>query len=343
MNIYQFKQINGFAHLVQKQSNTRHLSWIQQVGGRLQTEIIGQLGASVPALLSQAVTQFQAAAAHEDECYLIISKSELTPQIAALDAERDTKYVGLKSMADALHRICSAEQKQAAGQLIDLCAHYKVNISERYDDETTKMSQLLQELQTPAWTARIETLGLTATVAELVSLNQQIKHLIDLRNNELALVTPQAMLQARAASDEAYVLVVTIINALAIADWADGSSHYDQAVARINQDQDYYLKNVFAKGKGGASSGNQNNQNNQNTQSNPENSGDSGTSGGSGSGTEGSGSGSGGSGSGSEGSGSGYEGSGSGSEGSGSGSGDSGGSGGDSGGGGYDYSGDGME
>ncbi len=298
MNIYQFKQINGFAHLVQKQSNTRHLSWIKQVGGRLQTEIIGQLGASVPALLSQAITQFQAAAAHEDECYLIISKSELTPQIAALDEERDSKYVGLKSMADALHRIGSAEQQQAAGQLIDLCAHYKVDISERYDDETTKMSQLLQELQTPAWTARIETLGLTATVGELVSLNQQIKHLIDLRNNDLAQVTPQAMLQARAASDEAYVLVVTIINALAVADWADGSSHYDQAIARINQDQDYYLKNVFTQGKGGASSGNQSNQNTQNTQnnqsnqnnpsdpSNPENPG------GSGSGSEGSGGGS---------------------------------------------------
>lgn len=305
MNIYQFKQINGFAHLAQKQSNTRHLSWIKQVGGRLQTEIVGQLGASVPALLSQAVTQFQTAAAHEDECYLIISKSELTPQIAALDAERDTKYVGLKSMADALHRIGSAEQKQAAGQLIDLCAHYKVDISERYDDETTKMSQLLQELQTPAWTARIETLGLTATVGELVSLNQQIKHLIDLRNNDLAQVTPQAMLQARAASDEAYVLVVTIINALAVTDWADGSSHYDQAIARINQDQDYYIKNVFTQGKGGASSGNQNNQNTQNTQntqnnqnnqnnpsnpSNPENPG---------SGSEGSGSGSGDSGGGS--------------------------------------------
>ena len=94
MNIYQFKQINGFAHLVQKQSNTRHLSWIKQFGERLQTEIIGQLGASVPALLSQAIAQYQAAADHEDECYLIISKSELTPQIAALDDERDTKYVG---------------------------------------------------------------------------------------------------------------------------------------------------------------------------------------------------------------------------------------------------------
>ena len=254
MNVKVFKQIGQFIGKFVNQSNTRHLSWIQQFGSRLQTEITEVLGAQVPSLLAQAITQYQAAAAHEDDCYLIISKSDLTPQIADIDAQRDTKYIGLKTMADALSRIGTAEQQQAAAQLLDLCAHYKVDVSERYDDETTKMSQLLQELQAEAWTARVETLGLTATVAELVSLNQQMKHLIELRNNDLAQVTPQAMLQARAASDEAYQLVVAIINALAITDWADGSSHYDQAIARINQDQDYYVKNVFNV-KGGSASG----------------------------------------------------------------------------------------
>ena len=311
MNVKDFKQISQFIGKFVNQSNTRHLSWIQQFGNRLQAEITEQLGAQVPALLASAITQYQAAAAHEDDCYLIISKSDLTPQIAEIDAQRDTKYIGMKSMADALSRIGTAEQQQAATQLTDLCAHYKVDISERYDDETTKMSQLLQELQTETWAARIESLGLTATVTELVSLNQQIKHLIELRNNDLAQVTPQAMLQARAASDEAYALAVTIINALAVTDWADGSSHYDQAIARINQDQDYYVKNVFAQGKGGSSSG----------------SGDSGSGSGSGdSGSGDSGSGSGDSGSGSGDSGSGDSGSGSGD----SGSGDSGSGGGNS-------------
>ena len=338
MNVKDFKQISQFIGKFVNQSNTRHLSWIQQFGNRLQTEITEQLGAQVPALLASAITQYQAAAAHEDDCYLIISKSDLTPQIAEIDAERDTKYVGMKSMADALSRIGTAEQQQAATQLLDLCAHYKVDISERYDDETTKMSQLLQELQTETWTARIESLGLTDTVTDLVSLNQQMKHLIELRNNDLAQVTPQAMLQARAASDEAYALVVTIINALAVADWADGSSHYDQAIARINQDQDYYVKNVFAQGKGGSSSGS-------GDSSSGSGSGDSG-SGDSGSGDSGSGdsgSGSGDSGSGDSGSGSGDSGSGDSGD-SGSGSGDSGsgdsGSGGDNGG---DDGGDGFD
>ena len=294
MNVNVFSQISPFIGKYINQNNTRHLSWIQQFGSRLQSEIVTPLGAAVPQLLSTAITQYQTASNREDECYLIITKSELTEQIAALDSERDTKYVGMKSMADALSRIGTAEQKQYALQLIDLIAHYKVDISERYDDETTKMSQLLQELQAEPWTSRITTLGLTDTVAGLLSINQQMKALIEQRNNELATITPQAMLQARQASDEAYQLVVAIINALAITQWNNGASPYDTAIARINQDQDYYVKNVFAQSSGGSGSsqggsgngGNETNEPNgqdgQNGQDEPGGSGDQGGSGDSG-------------------------------------------------------------
>ena len=262
MNVNAFCQILPFVGKFVNQSNTRHLSWMKQFGGRVQSEIITVLGADVPPLLTAAFAQFTAAENHEDECYLIIVKSEKTEQIAILDTQRDTKYVGVKSLADALKRIGTAEQQQYATQFLDLVAHYKVDISERYDDETTKMGQLLQELQTETWAPRVAALGLTATIAELASINQQMKQLIDERNNELATITPQAMVQARAASDEAYALVVAIINALAIAQWSNGSSPYDQAIARINQDQDYYTKNVFNVKAGSGGSSNQNNQNN---------------------------------------------------------------------------------
>ncbi len=79
MNVNVFKQIGQFIAKFVNQSNTRHLSWIKQFGSRLQTEITDVLGAQVPALLAQAITQYQAAVAHEDDCYLIISKSDLTP------------------------------------------------------------------------------------------------------------------------------------------------------------------------------------------------------------------------------------------------------------------------
>ena len=255
MTIEIFKQVKAFFYQVMRQTNTRHLSWMKQFAGRLQSEIVTPMGASVPPLLSQAIAEHAAAVTHEDACYLIITKSEYTTEIAGLDKQRDTKWVGVKSMADALSRIGTPEQQQIAAQFLDLSAHYKIDISERYDDQTTKMDQLLQVLKTSEWTPRLAALGLTATIAELESINQQMKHLIEQRNNELATITPQAMLLARQATDEAYQLAVGVLNAFAITQWTNGASPYDTAIARINQDQDYYEKNVFAQAKGGASSG----------------------------------------------------------------------------------------
>jgi hypothetical protein len=255
MNVNAFKQINQFAYSVMRQSNTRHLSWMKQFAGRLQSEIVTAMGASVPQLLSQAIAELAAATAHEDDCYLIITKSEFTPQIANLDNQRDNIWVGAKSMADAMSRIGNAEQKEYANQLLDLAKHYKVDISERYDDQTTKMDQFLQVVQTAEWAPRLQALGLTATIDEIATINQQMKQLIDRRNDELSTITPQAMVLARQASDEAYQLAAGVLNAFAIAQWNNGASPFDTVIAHINQDQDYYEKNVFAQAKGGTTSG----------------------------------------------------------------------------------------
>ena len=255
MNVNAFKQINQFAYMVMRQSNTRHLSWMKQFQGRLQSEIITAMGASVPQLLSQAISQQNAATAREDDCYLIITKSEFTPQIAELDNQRDDKWVGAKAMADAMSRIGNAEQKQFANQFLDLVKHYKVDISDRYDDQTTKMDQFLQVVKTAEWAPRLQALGLAATIDDISSINLQMKQLIDRRNDELATITPQAMVLARQASDEAYQLAVSVLNAFSISQWNNGSSPYDTVIAHINQDQDYYEKNVFAQAKGGASTG----------------------------------------------------------------------------------------
>ena len=186
MNINDFKQLNPFAYAVTRQSNTRHLSWMTQFDRRLQQEVIEAIGNAVAPLLAEAATQFSAAVRHEDECYLIITKSPHTVRIEEIDKDRDSKFVGLKAMLEALSRIGTAEQRQAALEMTDLIDHYKVDISERYDDETTKLDQLIQILLSAAWTARLALLSLTGTVNDLAALNQEMKHLITLRNNELA-------------------------------------------------------------------------------------------------------------------------------------------------------------
>ena len=228
---------------------------MKQFQGRLQSEVVTAMGASVPQLLSQAISQLNAATAHEDDCYLIITKSEFTPQIADLDKQRDDMWVGVKSMAEAMSRIGNVEQKQIASQFLDLVKHYKVDISDRYDDQTTKMDQFLQVVKTAEWAPRLQALGLAATIDSISSINLQMKQLIDRRNDELATITPQAMVLARQASDEAYQLAVSVLNAFAIAQWNNGTSPFDTVIAHINQDQDYYEKNVFAQAKGGITSG----------------------------------------------------------------------------------------
>jgi hypothetical protein len=61
MNVNDFKQIRQFIGKFVNQSNTRHLSWVQQFGGRVQSEVITPLGAQVPALLTTAEAQEKAA------------------------------------------------------------------------------------------------------------------------------------------------------------------------------------------------------------------------------------------------------------------------------------------
>ena len=85
MNINVFKQINQFAYIVARQSNTRHLSWMTQFKNRMQTEITDLMGQDVPPLMAQAITQLGAAVAQEDQTYLLPSYKSLSAQLAEID------------------------------------------------------------------------------------------------------------------------------------------------------------------------------------------------------------------------------------------------------------------
>ena len=249
MNANDFKQIKGFVHTVAKQSNTRHLSWMTQFKNRMQTEIVDVIAEDVPPLLTSAITQLNTAVEHEDQTYLLPSYKALSAQIAELDDQRDKKYAAAKQMATALTTLGSADQQQYAQELLDMMDHYKVDTKASYAEETTKMNQLIQELQSSAWQTKLTALALKTTFDDLTSLNTQIQALIDERNDALSQIPEQAMRTARAASDEAYALCVTVINAFAIAQWEVGQSPYDTCIDRVNQDQEYYVNHVFPKEK----------------------------------------------------------------------------------------------
>ena len=249
MNINDFKQIGRFVHTVAKQSNTRHLSWMTQFKNRMQTEITDLMGQDVPPLMAQAITQLNNAVTIEDQTYLLPSFKSLSAQLGEIDDERDKKYGAAKQMAQALTSIGSAQQQQDAQELLDLIDRYKVDVKASYADETTKMNQLIQELQGAAWQQKLTGLALKTTFDDLSSLNARMQELIDERNNALAQIPQRAMQTARAAADEAYALCVTVVNAFAVAQWEVGQSPYDTCIDRVNQDQDYYVNHVFPRDK----------------------------------------------------------------------------------------------
>lgn len=243
-----FKQINPFIGKVMNQKHIRHLSWMKRFDSRVGA-CVTELGLDVAVKVRHAYEALHAAVEHEDQMYLVIQESALTATIEEWDQKRDNTYVGIRTMVEALGRIGTAAQKDAAANVLNRMNHYKVDTHERYADESEKLAQLIQDLQASPLSGDVETLGLTAQVATLKTENETTEQYLALRQEERAQQDPKAMTKARAATDEAYTLTVQVINAFAITEEQHGVSDYDTCIDNVNSDQEYYIQHVFTKEK----------------------------------------------------------------------------------------------
>ncbi len=243
-----FTQINPFVNRLSHATNAAHLSWMERFTDRVNTLIVTVLGQDCPALISQSYTALAAALQYEDDCYKIITRSELSDQIREADQVRDNTYIGLRTMIEALQRVGTAQQKESATRVLLAMKDYGIRTDARYEVESTNIAQLIQQLE-GALSTDCTTLGLTALVSQLKTENQTVIDLISQRNEEQAGVDPSALRTARQQSDAVYTEAVMIINAFAITQWEVGQSPYDHAIDVVNQDQDYYIQHVFSKPK----------------------------------------------------------------------------------------------
>ena len=243
-----FKQINAFASKFERVGHAAHLSWMQRFQERVQTLIVTELGQDCPAMIVSQNTALVAAVQAEDEAYRTITRSPLTEQIAEADQLRDNTYIGLRTMVEALGRVGTAAQKEAAPRVLQAMRDYQVSTSENYELESTHIAQLIQQLELQPLSADCTTLAITALVSQLKTENQQVQTLIAQRNEQQAGIDAQAMQRARQASDLVYVETVMVINAFAVVEQQQGASPYDHAIDVINQDQEYYVLHVFPRG-----------------------------------------------------------------------------------------------
>ena len=212
------------------------------------TLIVTELGQDCPAMIVSQNTALVAAVQAEDEAYRTITRSPLSDQIAEADQVRDNTFVGLRTMVEALGRVGTAAQKEAAPRVLQAMRDYQVNISEGYELESTHIAQLIQQLEVSPLADDCTTLAVTALVSQLKTENQQVQTLIAQRNEQQAGIDAQAMQRARQAADLVYVETVMVINAFAVVEQQQGVSPYDHAIDVVNQDQEYYVQQVFPRG-----------------------------------------------------------------------------------------------
>ena len=243
-----FKQINAFINKASHAPHAAHLSWMQRFQERVGTLIVTELGEDCPAMIVSQNTALVAAVQAEDEAYRTITRSPLSDQIAEADQLRDNTFVGLRTMVEALGRVGTAAQKEAAPRVLQAMRDYQVNISEGYELESTHIAQLIQQLEVSPLADDCTTLAVTALVGQLKTENQQVQTLIAQRNEQQAGIDAQAMQRARQAADLVYVETVMVINAFAVVEQQQGVSPYDHAIDVVNQDQEYYVQQVFPRG-----------------------------------------------------------------------------------------------
>ena len=243
-----FKQIEPFVGKMQRAPHAAHLSWMQRFQERVGTLIVTELGQDCPAMIVSQNTALVAAVQAEDEAYRTITRSPLSDQIAEADQVRDNTFVGLRTMVEALGRVGTAAQKEAAPRVLQAMRDYQVNISEGYELESTHIAQLIQQLEVSPLADDCATLAVTALVGQLKTENQQVQTLIAQRNEQQAGIDAQAMQRARQAADLVYVETVMVINAFAVVEQQQGVSPYDHAIDVVNQDQEYYVQQVFPRG-----------------------------------------------------------------------------------------------
>ena len=243
-----FHQINAFINKASHAPHAAHLSWMQRFQERVGTLIVTELGEDCPAMITSQNTALVAAVQAEDEAYRTINRSPLSEQIAEADQLRDNTFVGLRTMVEALGRVGTAAQKEAAPRVLQAMRDYQVNISEGYELESTHIAQLIQQLEVQPLSDDCTTLAVTSLVGQLKTENQQVQTLIAQRNEQQAGIDAQAMQRARQQADLVYVETVMVINAFAVVEQQQGASPYDHAIDVVNQDQEYYVLHVFPRG-----------------------------------------------------------------------------------------------
>lgn len=201
----------------------------------------------LPEKVEAVYTPFVDSVSQMDSTYKLSRTSGYTQQIADEDTRRDSLYLALKNQVQMFMRFTfDTEKQEAATYLWNIMKKYNVDVDENYYEESGKLQQMLQELETDNVAGQhITTLGLTSFVIQLKTANEAVRTMLSQRNDERMLQEKAALAKARKEVVQSYRELVLMINATAA---IGNEPHlFDEVISQVNELIKYYRHHVVQK------------------------------------------------------------------------------------------------
>ena len=151
----------------------------------------------------------------EDDCYARSKKSFVTDEIVAADALRDKYFQGMRKTVKGLLNHPDAETALAAQHIEQYIKDHRVDSDMQLERETGAITNLIGDCETKGL-ANVEKLNIKPAVDALKAANTKVDTLLMGRNRERVGIEAGALRVARQASDDAYLWLVKLVNALAL-------------------------------------------------------------------------------------------------------------------------------
>ena len=151
----------------------------------------------------------------EDDCYARSKKSFVTDEIVAADALRDKYFQGMRKTVKGLLNHPDAETALAAQHIEQYIKDHRVDSDMQLERETGAITNLIGDCETKGL-ADVNKLNIKPYVDALKAANTKVDTLLMGRNRERVGTEAGALRVARQASDDAYLWLVKLVNALAL-------------------------------------------------------------------------------------------------------------------------------
>ncbi|MDE5799006.1 MAG: hypothetical protein K2H73_08350, partial [Treponemataceae bacterium] len=150
-------------------------------------------------------------------------------------------YAGYKKAVAGYASFPVESMAEAAKVLQQHVKDYKIDVQAQLDKETGLLVNFIQDLE-GKFAEQVKMLSLGAFVERLKAANEEVRELTSQRTDERSAKTAGALKAARAASDEAYRMLVLHVNAHAL---LEGEEAYAAFIDYANTEIDHFKQEVL--------------------------------------------------------------------------------------------------